>query len=255
MVRLWFRIVVVASALIAGQFLNGQQTGVTIKSDSVWPPGSWSAVELIVNGAANSGPCRLELDFPVGFGFRAADIAGGHLYGAGSSLNIAWSRFPAGRQAIIRIEVMPERSMSGQVLVTGRFYQVNTGNIREVLPVDEIRVMIGGTGRPVPSDTGGGIKAGQTQEQVVFRVQILSSSAMLSEAELKSRLGVSFSEPVTVVTAGNIRKYQAGNCQTYACAEALLGFFSKAGIEGPFIVAWIGGRQVTPDEARRFTGR
>lgn len=260
---------IVFSALVAVLPANGQPV-VVARPPSNMPSGSWSSLEIVVKGAGNSGPCRLELGFPAGFSFRPVSVAGGSLYVAGTSLNVAWSSFPAGRELLLKVEVMPDRSVSGEVGVTGRFYYVSSTGVRNVEPVAQFSIVAGGsvdTDRPAAVTGEGSAKRvvstvvtppegnKRTEGMVVYRVQLLTSSARMTGKQLQGRLGVRFAEPVTVTPAGNAFRYQAGDCPTFECAERLLEFFVKAGVEGPFIVAFIDGRQVSPAEARQKSGR
>jgi hypothetical protein len=86
--------------------------------------------------------------------------------------------------------------------------------------------------------------------RVVFRVQILTSSSLLKEEELKERLGITFNDKVTVVPSGGLYRYQAGECSTYECAVDILERFRRAGVSGVFVTAFRGDEQISVGQAR-----
>ena len=245
--------------------VRGQQVSVSSHTSGEWQQGSWSRMEVVISGAEGSGPCRVVQVFPAGFLFRAVELSGSDMFPGNNSLNIVWARMPAGKSVRVIYEVMPGAEVTGSIEIPGRFYWVNKTNSRVSVDIPSVDIAI----TPVPGATQaarlqkqsaeGAVKQSisdsthQASSQVFFRVQILTSSSLLTDEELKKRLGITFNDRVTVVQAGNLYRYQAGECPTYECALAILGRFSKAGTVGAFITAFQGGEQITVEQARAVT--
>lgn len=233
-----------------GNMLAGQQVNVKVRADERWEPGKWSRVEIEISGAAGCGPSRLQQDYPVGFSFRKAEMAGGDMFRSGTSLIMVWPKIPPGKSITVSYDVMPEGSLSGAVSIAGWFWWINDLKGRSMLPLDIIKVSIG-QGRKVPPEITGG--ESHMEDRIVFRIQLFTSSSGMKDQELKRRLGVSFTEKITVVHSPGIYKYQAGECPDYQCALALLKKFREAGIEEAFIVAYAGELQISIEQARLRT--
>jgi hypothetical protein len=220
-----------------------QPLKISVSTAGVWEAGSWSLVEVMVSGGSGSGPCRLSQSFPVGFKIEPADVAGGDLFFTDNSLNIVWTKLPTGESFKFSYLVMPEPALSGPLELTGIIYAVMGAGKRFEIPVPTKNITI----------KGGGLSASGQQEngvEVLFRVQVLSSSARIADQELKKRLGITFKEKVTIVPAGTIFKYQVGELPTYESAASLLERFKAGGVTGAFIVAWQGNSQVSVEKAR-----
>ncbi|MFO7574196.1 MAG: hypothetical protein R6W67_03470 [Bacteroidales bacterium] len=245
---------------------SGQQLSVSAGATGEWRQGSWSRMEVVISGAESSGPCRVVQDFPTGFLFRAVELSGSDMFPGNNSLNIVWARMPAGKSVRVIYEVMPGAEVSGSVEIPGRFYWVNKANSRVSVAIPAVNIAITPvpgameTGRLSRQTEGGGVQQtlhdisdDKGSSMVSFRVQILTSSSFLTDQELKKRLGITFNDKVTVVQAGNLYRYQTGECPSYECALEILERFTKAGTVGAFITAFQGGDQITVEQARALT--
>jgi hypothetical protein len=219
-------------------------------------------MEVVISGAEGFGPCRVVQYFPPGFLFRAVEFSGSDIFQGDNSLNIVWARMPAGKSVRVVYEVMPGAEVSGPVEIPGRFHWVNKNNTRisvEMPSVKNVIAVVPGvkeTGR-LSKETGEAVarhklisSEDQTSSRILFRVQILTSSSLLTDQELMKRLGITFNDKVTVVQSGNLYRYQAGECPTYECARVMLERFTKAGTVGAFVTAFHGEDQITVEEAR-----
>lgn len=263
--------------LLSGQVSSvifGQAVGVKVSTSANWVAASWSLVELEISGGSDAGPCRFVQNFPVGFIVRAVDVGDGDLFFDNNRLSIVLSKLPAEGRTYISYEVMPERTLSGMVDLGGVLYVVTGAGKRTIVSVPPKSIVIsagvatanekpqvtsdaGVMNEAAPLKSGTANKSAEQEQRRVsgiqFRVQVLSLSSRISETELKKRLGISFSERVTVITAGNIYKYQVGECHDFSCASVILERFKKAGVSGAFILAFRGGEQITIEEARSLS--
>ena len=247
---------------------QGQQVSVSASAAGEWKQGSWSRMEVVISGAEGLGPCRVAQDFPRGFTFRAVELSGADMFFGNNLLNMVWARMPAGRSVRVVYEVMPGTEVSGPVEIPGRFYWVNRTNNRVSIELPAVNIAI--TAVPGLRETGRTIRPireGAVQQpvrevivdrgsnRVSFRVQILTSSSLLTDQELKKRLGFAFNDTVAIVQSENLYRYQAGECPTYDCALGLLDRFRKAGVAGAFIIAFHGNEPISVDKARALTRR
>lgn len=237
-----------------------QQITVNLSAPGVWVTGKANQVDIKIGGAAGTGPCRLVQSFPSGFDIRPLEVAGGDLFFGNNTLNIVWSIFPPGASVTISYEAVPEKSTAGEIDVEGDFYFITRLNNRSIAKLPQMKVIVSGAAagsdqaavREAKMNPAGAERSAVTEVsgRPVFRVQVLSSSARMSDDQLMKRLGVSFNEKVTINEAGSIFRYQVGACSDYSCALLLLEKFSKAGVQGAFIVAFLNDRQITIEQAR-----
>ena len=222
---------------------GGQQVSVSLSSSAAWSPGNWSRITIEITGAGGTGPCRFMQEYPAGFIARPVEGAGGELFLDDNSLNIVWAVFPAGRTTRVVYEVMPDMSLSGEIALGGIFYSVGRSNVRSSFELPVRKIVIG-------QGAGTSVVSGTIENDIVFRVQVLSSASRISDQELMKRLGVSFREKVTVIQSGNIFRYQVGECPTFECAQRINETLRKSGVEGSFIVAFRGNDPMPVEQAR-----
>jgi hypothetical protein len=243
--------------------LSGQTVEIITSTDEVWIPGVWTRVETTISGGKGMGPCRLTYRYPVGFTFRVMETGGGDMFSDNNTLYVAWSQRPSVEVITVVYEVMPERSLSGTVELTGEFLGVTGKGTRTMVRIPASRIVIGthveGSPvvashvdlQPLASKETDVVSAGSGNElNVVFRIQVLTSSSRLSDQDLMRRIGMTFSEKITIISAGALFRYQVGDCITFDCAATLLGRFKAGGVSGAFIVAYRGENQITIDQAR-----
>jgi hypothetical protein len=273
-----------------GSRLSGQDVRVTIESAGMWPVDGYSKVVVSISGASGAGPARFFMPLPEEFSVMAHDEGAGDFYYVNQQVNIVWNRMPSGGEVTVSFYVMPAGAHTGRFSITGLFHYVTAGSVRESSASEPFSVTIGGTGavttaqataaregvlasrrlpqpalpvsrgrrvgeRPRPSavvtagdrsDAGTAVAA----EPIVFRVQVASSSSRLSGDEVKSRLGLDIADSITVTREGDLFRYQAGELGDYESAERLMALIRKQGVEGAFIVAFRGERQIPIAEAR-----
>ncbi|MBE0674683.1 MAG: hypothetical protein IH591_08490 [Bacteroidales bacterium] len=237
-----------------------QQVTVNLSTPGVWVAGKANQVDIKIGGAAGTGPCRMVQSFPAGFDIRPLELAGGDIFFENNTLNIVWSLFPPGTSVTISYEAVPEKSTAGEVDIEGDFYFITRLNSRSIAEMPPVNVMVSvtpaGTGQATTQEArrDQAVREQATRAEVsggpVYRVQVLSSSSRMSDDQLMKRLGVNFNEKVTINEAGSIFRYQVGECSDYGCALLLLEKFSKAGVQGAFIVAFLNDRQITIEQAR-----
>ena len=227
--------------------VTGQAPEIKIITSDAWGPGLWSKVDIEIRGGGSAGPCRLVQVFPVGFSVRPLNSPGCDMFFTNNALNVVWARLPGVKSFTVSYEVMPDKSLSGTIILGGDFYFVTRGNNRLSVSVPP---------RTVTIDLSGTGKADQTTQlgsqggEVVFRIQVLTSGSRMTDQELKKRLGVSFQEEVSIVPAGKVIKYQVGSFSSVESAGALLKMFKSGGVTEAFIVAYHNGEQITLEQAR-----
>lgn len=222
---------------------GGQQVSVSLSSSASWSQGSWSIITIEITGGGGTGPCRFVQEYPAGFNVRPVDVAGGDFFLDNNTLNIVWAVFPVGRSIRVVYEVMPDLNLSGEIALGGIFYSVGRSNVRSSFELPVRKIVIG-------QGAGTSVVSGTTENDIVFRVQVLSSASRISDQELMKRLGVSIREKVTVIQSGNIFRYQVGECLTFECAQRINETLGKSGVEGSFIVAFRGNDPMPVEQAR-----
>lgn len=241
---------IVSTVVLYQNPLAAQTPDFKIITSDTWGPGLWSRVDIEISGGGSAGPCRLVQGFPVGFSVRPVSSAGYDMFFTNNTVYVVWTSLPGVKSFTVSYEVMPERSLSGAIILGGEFYFVTGANTRlsVSVPPKEIRIDISGTGKAEPAT-----EVLPSEGGVVFRIQVLTSGSRMTDRELKNRLGLDFQEEVTLVPAGKVIKYQVGSYSSVESAGALLKKFKSGGVTEAFIVAYRNGEQITLEQARSIS--
>jgi hypothetical protein len=237
------------------------QVDISIDCQDSLGPARYNKVTVKINFGNEKGFARFTQDFPVGINVVSDDIPTGDFSWRDNQLNVVWINLPENRQAVFSYFVFPDRSMNGNIEIGGKVAVVRGGIYKNTYSSPVKPIAIGGLNGILPGEMK--TKAGTVIETntakveskpvsfkslektgTVYRVQVSVSSAKISPDELKKKLGIDKNEKITVLKAGNLYKYQAGDCSDPECAKDLLRRLSAKGIKDAFVVAYRGSEQV-----------
>jgi hypothetical protein len=255
------------SVIIFYSYLRAfSQTNITVDSQDSWGPGRYNKVTVKVDFNNSDGFARFTQEFPVGFEIIADNIPDGDFTWDEDQLNMVWIKLPENKIGIFSYLIKPDRTMNGNIEMTGRVVLISGGDTRQTILMKEKPITIGGINGLLPEEiknktatidtTGITIKnkvINKIQNNgIVFRIQISITSSNNSGDELKKRFGLDPKENVTVIKSGNMFKYQVGSFPDYDSANLLLKQLIYKGIKDAFIVAYKGESQIPVEKAIGF---
>jgi hypothetical protein len=237
------------------------QVSISIDCQDSWGPGRYNQVTVKIDFGKADGFARFTQDFPVGFYVIKDKIDDGDFSWNDNQLNVVWIRMPEKNPVSFSYYIIPDQSMNGNIEINGKAVIISGGNEKQTYLMAEKPVTIEGLNGILPSEmkseTGNQIVTNVTKNAtvtskvksagnngIIYRVQVSVSSSKITGDELKKKLGIEKGELVTIVTTGNIYKYQVGNCLDINCAKEVLKRMAAKGVKDPFIVAYKGETQV-----------
>lgn len=246
-----------------------QEKYVNVITIPEWPPGEYVPVRIEIHNPGTNGFARFYQDLPQGFIVKKGETAGADFYWDNNQVNFVWVKTP--EDDIIRISYLAraDESLTGSFRLGGTLdYVINADERKslEYLPVlihlnkdatvdEDIAVMLAEEeAKPeniVAPDTV--VKETEVQPKIEFRVQVAISSDQISKPELENRINCPLKYGITVLTAGNMYKYQSGSFAKYSDASVYLGELKGRGVTDAFIVAYRGREQISIDLARTLT--
>jgi hypothetical protein len=240
------------------------QAEVSIGCQDQWGAGRYNKVSVSIT-FREEGFARFSQDFPVGFDVAGAISPGCDLSWTGNQLNVVFMNVKPGKPAEFSYYIKPENNMNGPFSMQGEVVIISGGADRYTVKLADKTIEIGGTNgllpeemkdKPVQQVAAAPAKMkvpdGVTySSKAVFRVQVSSSSKVIPEARLRKELGLDNEIKISVVSSVNSYKYQAGEFTEYNSAARLLKKLKEKGVKGAFIVAYIQGKQVDVNKARK----
>jgi hypothetical protein len=230
------------------------QTEIAVDCAGSWGPGRFSKVKINISFDRSDGFARFTQDLPVGFVIVKDVIQEGDFSWNGSQLNVVWMRIPESGKTSFSYFIKPDNQMQGLIDFGGRIVTVTGENSKETLMINEKQITIGGTGGLLPDEMNKSISAVngtmeiQEAEKVqntispsvsgtVYRVQIATSSKVMSGDAMKKKLGIVSKEKMSVVKSGEIFKYQIGEFRDKDSAAAFQKQLVSKGIKDAFVIS------------------
>jgi hypothetical protein len=258
--RRFFLIIAVILSLPAK---NMAQPSVTFDCSNQWGAGRYNKVQVSITFSTRQGFARFSQEFPVGFEILKDNVPDGDFFVSGTTINVVWMKIPQKGKTEFSFFVKPEAGIDENVSLGGMLAVIIKGVQKQVTHPVERTIEITGAGGILPADMEkiktekNGIKAAEppadrntVQGNIVFRVQVSSSSKQIPPDKLRKDLGIDAGIKITSVKSGNIYKYQAGEFADYESAYRLLAVLKKKGITDAFIVAYRGSDQLPVEKAR-----
>lgn len=250
------------------QVALSQEKYVNVHTMPEWPPGSFVPVRIEIINPLIGGFARFYQDLPQGFTVKKGQTAESDFYWDNNQVNFVWVKTPGYDTIRISYLAKADESLTGSFRLGGKLDYVINGDERKTLefgPViihldknarvdEDIEDIIAETeAEPAYTITADTVTREEQEEKVEFRVQVAISSDQISKPELESRIGCSLKYGITVLTAGNMYKYQSGNFAKYTEASVYLDELKKMGVKDAFIVAYRGREQISIELARTLT--
>ncbi|MFN8240564.1 MAG: SPOR domain-containing protein [Bacteroidales bacterium] len=242
----WYFTAILLALILPGNIVQSQPVKVSCQDS--WGPGRYNRVTVSVDFGATAGFARLTHDLPAGFEVIPDAIGGADFSRSGDKLNIVWLKIP-GEKVTISFFIKPEKSMNGSfnfeselVLLKDRSTRiVERGETKKISIIGLNGVLsVAGAGEKSDSKVAGSENRKTSQDQtsdpaVVYRVQVATSSALLTDKEVRKRVGYNVPGQMTVVRVNNLFKYQFGSFSDKKQAEQLLKELLDNGIKDAFI--------------------
>ncbi len=258
--------------------MTGYRPGLTLLAPSHWPVGYYSRVDITISPLSGRGPARLFHEIPPGFDVAPLDIAGADIYIENGALNIVWTEVGPSDGFTVSYYLKPPDNAGREISFTAAMHIVASGGVRTTLYSEPLSFTTGGgTGytlaevmaarealeRPfrtvmvTPRLASGSDDPLRHEREasssgIVFRVQVSSSSTLITEWELRELLSLDSTIRVTVTSADDIYRYQVGEYRRYSEAEKAASGLQRQGVEGAFVVAYRGNSRISLSEARRL---
>lgn len=264
------RIFAAISLLFLLPVVYGQDVKVSVECQGSWPPGMSVPVTVVISKGQAGGFARFFQDLPQGFRVEPVETNGADFYWDNNQVNLVWLALPSVEVVKVQYLVTPDASLSGSFRLGGRFDYIVQNKERksvEVSPLlirldrkavveEVVKVEALGDNQTVVLQQDIPVVTEQVKPvspKVDFRVQVAIASQRLLREELESRIGCRLTYDVITLKSGNMYKYQSGSFGKYEEALDYLSDLKKCGVKDAFIVAFMGGEQISIELARSLT--